>query len=330
MNPSLSLACGKLLLCFLLLPVEVSYSQTNRSESSTPTAPFAVVLGTAQDAGYPQAGCWKACCRTAWQSPEARRLPTSLAIVDPASRQRFLFDCSWQLPEQLHLLRPHQPRTDSPGLDGIFLTHGHIGHYTGLMHLGREVMGANKVPVYAMPRMKQFLQNNGPWSLLVKLENIQLNSLRDQTPVKLNDRVTVTPLTVPHRGEFTETVGFVIQMAAAGQDDTAVRSILFLPDIDKWSRWERKIETVLEQVDLAFLDATFFRNGEIPGRDMSEIPHPFVEESLLRFQNLEPAERNKIHFIHLNHTNPALDESSSAAQLIRRAGMHLAKQGQRY
>jgi len=29
-----------------------------------------------------------------------------------------------------------------------------MGHYTGLMHFGREVMGTNNLPVYAMPKMK--------------------------------------------------------------------------------------------------------------------------------------------------------------------------------
>ncbi|MEL7496790.1 MAG: MBL fold metallo-hydrolase [Planctomycetota bacterium] len=281
-----------------------------------------LVLGTAQDAGYPQAGCWKACCSPVWQDPSRGRFPTSIALLDHANKKRWLFDCTWQLPAQLQTLQVQLPREDSPGIDGIFLTHGHIGHYTGLMHLGREVMGSQNVPVYAMPRMTQFLKKNGPWSLLVELENIAIQQLAAGKAVKLTDRVQVTPIEVPHRGEFSETVGFLIK--------TDGQSVLYLPDIDKWSRWETKIEEVLRTVDLAFLDATFFQDGEIPGRNMSEIPHPFVEESLLRFQGLPASERAKIHFIHLNHTNPALDENSNAAQQIRRAGMHLAKQGEIY
>ena len=210
------------------------------------------------------------------------------------------------------------------------LTHGHIGHYTGLMHLGREVIGADNIPVFAMPRMSRFLQTNGPWSLLVKLKNIRLHEMKAETTVALNHRIAVEPITVPHRGEFTETVGLIVSLPVAGTEEPSTRKVLFLPDIDKWDRWERRIEDVIQTVDIAFLDATFFQNGEIPGRDMSQIPHPFIEESILRFQGLAAEQRAKIHFIHLNHTNPALDHSSPAAETIRKAGMHLAEQGKRY
>jgi len=281
--------------------------------------PFVLVLGVAQDAGYPQAGCLKSCCQGAWLDRKIRRMPSCVAIVDPKTGQRWLLDCTWQLPDQLNLLNQIFPRKESPGIDGVFLTHAHMGHYTGLMHFGREVMGTQKVPVHAMPRMKSFLEKNGPWSQLVKLNNIELHLMKSDKSIQLNDRLTVTPITVPHRDEFSETVAFVVK----GPNGTA----LYLPDIDKWSKWERSIEDFIAKVDIAFIDATFFANGEIAGRDMSQIPHPFVEESILRFQSLKGSERAKIHFIHLNHTNPALNPKSQAAAQIRKAGMNLAVEG---
>ena len=78
-------------------------------------------------------------------------------------------------------------------LTHILLTHAHIGHYTGLMYLGREVMGANSVPVYAMPRMEAFLRTNGPWSQLVYLHNIQLLELRQDSTIALSNALKVTP-----------------------------------------------------------------------------------------------------------------------------------------
>ena len=82
---------------------------------------------------------------------------------------------------------------DKPNLSGIFLTHAHMGHYTGLMWLGKEVMGAAKVPVHAMPRMAAYLRSNGPWSQLVKLENIELREMRAGEAVPMPGLV-VTPL----------------------------------------------------------------------------------------------------------------------------------------
>lgn len=285
-------------------------------------APYLVVLGIAQDAGYPQAGCRKACCTRVWAAPKERRHIVCLAIVDPMSRQRWLLECTPDFREQLHELDAIAPSKDTLGIDGILLTHAPIGHYAGLVHLGREVMGAHRVPVYAMPRMKRFLENNGPWSQLVTTENIAIRALGDGRPLKLNKRISVTPLLVPHRDEYSETVGFRIR----GPN----RSAVFIPDIDKWDRWKTKIEDIVREVDVAYLDGTFYANGELPGRDMSKISHPFIAESIQRLASLPKSERNKVRFLHFNHTNPVLDSASPATENVRAAGHHLAVEGERF
>jgi pyrroloquinoline quinone biosynthesis protein B len=285
-------------------------------------APHVQVLGIAQDAGHPQAGCYRPCCKSAWDDPGLGHRIASLAIVDPDAQQRWLIDASPDFPAQLRELDRSQDAATSAGLDGILLTHGHIGHYTGLMHLGREAMGAKRVPVYAMPRMQAFLEQSGPWELLTRLQNVTIETLTADEPVALNHRIRVRPIAIPHRGEYTETVGFIV----TGPE----RSVLYLPDIDKWDRWNTRIEDVLATVDRAYVDGTFFADGEIPGRSMADIPHPFVVESLSRFAALPDSERNKIHFTHLNHTNPLLQPDSPAGQRVTEAGMHVAIEGDRF
>ncbi|HLG17092.1 MAG TPA: MBL fold metallo-hydrolase [Blastocatellia bacterium] len=282
--------------------------------------PYAVVLGIAQDAGYPQAGCKKACCKDAWINPALRRRVASLAIVDPESGERWIVDATPDFKDQLRALDALQPVNGTPGLAGILLTHGHIGHYTGLMQLGREVIGASSVPVYAMPRMQDFLSKNGPWDLLVRLKNVSLVPLRDGEPVKLNARITVTPFLVPHRDEYTETVGFRIQGPK--------RAVVYMPDIDKWEKWSVRIEDAISGSDVAYVDGTFYEGDEV-GRDISEIPHPFISESLARFASLPAAERAKVRFIHLNHTNPALIVNSPARKRIEEAGFRVAEEMER-
>lgn len=279
--------------------------------------PFVVVLGIAQDGGYPQAGCNKECCKRYYYGKEKKHFVSCLAVVDPVSHERFLFDCTPDFPAQLHLLDSIFPAAKI--MDGIFLTHAHIGHYTGLMFLGRETMNANGVRVYAMPEMNRFLQNNGPWSLLVKLHNVELNPLHADSTIHLNERISVTPFLVPHRHEFTETVGYRIS--------TPAKSVIFLPDIDKWSSWDRDIIRVVKENDLLFLDGTFFRNGEL-GHDMSDIPHPFIEESMKLFESLSPGEKAKIYFIHFNHTNPSILNGSDAQEEIEKKGFHVTREGQ--
>jgi pyrroloquinoline quinone biosynthesis protein B len=288
--------------------------RTPGSAAAVPaTEPFAIVLGTAQDGGNPQAGTKPG---DAW-APEHRRLVASLAIVDPASGERWLIDATPDFREQLVALDEVAPVEGVPGLAGIFLTHAHVGHYAGLIHLGHEVIGADAVPVYAMPRMREFLGTNGPWDQLVRFRNIALRPLEDGAPVQLNERITITPFLVPHRDEYSETVGFRI--------DGPNRSVVFLPDIDKWERWDRRIEDVVSDVDVAYLDGTFHQDGEIPGRAMAEIPHPFIVETMRRFEGLLAGEREKIRFIHLNRTNPVASDTSAARRVVEDAGFGVAR-----
>lgn len=262
------------------------------AESLTPNGPYLVVLGIAQDAGYPQADCKKDCCRPVWAGEASGKMVSCVGLVDPTSDQAWMLDATPDFKDQLQALQEEAP------LAGIFLTHAHIGHYTGLMHLGREVMGAKEVPVYAMPKMAQFLTENGPWSQLVSLQNISLQPLKADSSFRLTQDLQIRPLLVPHRDEFSETVGYEIIGPA--------KKAIFIPDIDKWEKWDRDINTVVEQVDYALLDGSFYQEGEIPGRDMSQIPHPFVAETMARFDQLPVKERAKVHFIHLNHTNPLI------------------------
>lgn len=280
-----------------------------------------IVLGTAQDAGAPQLGNND---DPAWDEPSLKRLATSLGLLDHSNQQRFLFEATPDIREQLHRLDTYKKfSSDKPGLAGVFLTHAHIGHYAGLMFFGHESMGAKNLPVYVMPRMEKYLRENGPWEQLVNFQNIALRSLENQTRMGLGNHVSVTPYQVPHRDEYSETVGFVIH--------TQKRSALFVPDIDSWDLWEEKfdirIEDKISEVDFAFIDASFYDNNEIPGRDMSQFPHPRIVFMMHRFKDLSKIDQKKIYFIHLNHTNPARFPNSAQAKRIRDSGFNIAQEG---
>lgn len=281
-----------------------------------------LVLGTLQDGGSPHAGCTKNCCKALFTKPDPERKVVSLGLIDHAAGKRFLMEATPNLSEQMKELQTFLPKAVTETPDGILLTHAHIGHYAGLMFLGREAMNASKVPVYAMPVMQQFLQRNGPWDQLLKLENIQLMNYNTTGSTELSANLQVTPLQVPHRDEYSETVGYVIE----GPNKKA----LFIPDIDKWAKWNRDIVEIIRDVDLAFVDATFYDSTEISNRNIREIPHPLVTESLKKFEVLSPAERDRIYFIHLNHTNPLLNPASEASKTVTRTGMHIARKGMQF
>ncbi|GIT66017.1 MAG: hypothetical protein Ct9H300mP24_3950 [Candidatus Neomarinimicrobiota bacterium] len=113
----------------------------------------------------------KECCEEKWDNLPQNARVSSIAIVDPATKKSWIIDATPDFALQLTAIDNQ--------LNGIFLTHAHIGHYTGLIHLGREVMGGKEVPVYAMPRMKQFLETKGPWNQLVNLGNISIQEIND-------------------------------------------------------------------------------------------------------------------------------------------------------
>ena len=281
-----------------------------------------VVLGAGQDAGAPQIG------NVGDTGP--RLLPASLALIDRKAGKRYLFDATPAITEQLAMLDAIAPPAHGLGIDGIFLTHAHIGHYLGLAWLGREAAGARGVPVYAMPRMAAFLRDNGPWSQLVALGNIDLRSLEDlQTawnPDEQDKRLWVAAYPAPHRDEYSETVGFGIMPGSA--------SALYLPDIDRWQGWDAMTGlTLIDQIrghNLVFIDATFWDDNELPGRDMREIPHPRVTTTMDLLQSLPAEERAKVHFIHYNHTNPIRDPASAQSQQVLERGFNIARRGDRY
>ena len=278
-------------------------------------SPYVIVLGIAQDGGVPHASCSKSCCINRWDKPEEKVMVTSLGIVDPNSNETWMIDATPDFPKQLEMLTGNNIEK----LKGIFLTHAHIGHYTGLMHLGREVMGAQSVPVYAMPKMTKFLRSNGPWSQLVDLNNIEIKKLKKNRTIVLNKRISITPFIVPHRDEFSETVGYRIK----GPN----KSLVFIPDIDKWEKWNKNLIEVATKNDYTLIDGSFYTEDELPGRDMSEIPHPFIIESMEALKGL--TDKSDIHFIHFNHTNPVLNLDSKVKKDILNAGFNIAKSGEK-
>ena len=292
-----------------------SWSQTKGTASDVEV----VVLGITQDAGFPQADCQKACCANLLKEQVQDHHVSCLGVIDHRSRQMWLLDATPDFTHQLHTLQSFSRSAIPYDLAGIIITHAHIGHYTGLMYLGREAMDAQNVNVFCLPRMKTFLESNGPWSQLVTLGNIQLFPIQAEATIQLTEQVALSTILVPHRDEFSETAGIVVSSKSG--------KALFIPDIDKWEKWDRDINDFIRDVDMAFLDGTFYENGELPNRDMSEIPHPFVEESMSLFQDLSDIERKKIHFIHLNHTNPLLDPNSEASEKVLKKGYKVAREG---
>ena len=278
------------------------------------------VLGTIQDGGIPHMGCSKECCTNYFENKSIRIGVSSIGISNFKYETNYIVDATPDVNFQLQALIGNT--NPSEKLDGIFLTHAHMGHYAGLLNFGRESLNSNNIPVYLMPKFFDFISNNGPWDQLVSLNNIKLQRIFNNEKVILHNNLSFTPILVPHRDEYSETVGYIIE----GNRKKA----LYIPDIDKWAKWSISITEMIKNVDYAFLDGTFFDEKEINNRDISEIPHPFIIESLELFNNLENIDKAKVYFIHLNHTNPVLNKNSEEYKRVILSGFNVAEPGMEF
>ncbi len=278
------------------------------------------VLGTIQDGGIPHMGCSKECCVNYFEHKSIRIGVSSIGVSNFKYETNYIVDATPDVNFQLQTLIGNT--NPSEELDGIFLTHSHMGHYAGLLNFGRESLNSNNIPVYLMPRFFDFISNNGPWDQLVSLNNIKLQRIYNNEKVILHNNLSFTPILVPHRDEYSETVGYLIE----GNKKRA----LYIPDIDKWAKWNISIAEMIKNVDYAFLDGTFFDEKEINNRDISEIPHPFIIESLELFNNLENIDKAKVYFIHLNHTNPVLNKNSEEYKRVILSGFKVAEPGMEF
>ena len=269
-----------------------------------------VILGSAQDGGVPQLGMK--------QSRGPERTASSIAVIGRAGGAA-LFDASPDLRRQHRTLlteQDYRTRTAANVFDDVFLTHAHMGHYSGLVHFGREAHNAAGVACHGTESMHDFLARNEPWASLLRNGHLAWSEPDAESGWTLWNEVRVTALRVPHRAEHTDTVAYSIADLETGW------SVLYLPDIDDWDAWPGHVG-VIDSHDVALLDGTFFDDSEEVGRPLSDIPHPRVADSVRRFRHVSA----RVVFTHLNHTNPVTDPGSRQARALAEAGFDVAFDG---
>lgn len=287
----------------------------------------ALVLGSVQDAGLPQVGCYTERCEAgrALHAAGRGRFVSSLALVEPEAGRFYLVDATPDITRQIDLIvepafRRHA--AERRPFDGIFLTHAHIGHYTGLAVLGNEGLGIRDTPVYCTEAMASYLGDNQPWALLIDQRRIVPRPLALDRWHRIDEHLEVQLWKVPHRDEFADTVGFVFRGPEA--------SLLFLPDINSWTLWERDVADAVASVDVALLDGSFWSLDEVPGRSIEDIPHPLMTQTMDVLQDVVDRRAARVVLTHLNNSNPALDEGGPQQAEVARRGFEIAREGMRF
>ena len=270
--------------------------------------PSVLVLGSGQDGGSPQLGQATGVGGTRTASSVAVRSPNgSIVLLDasPDIRSQGSRLLAWA----------HYPSDRSRFVDAVALTHGHMGHYAGLLHFGKEAANAALLPLLATASMLAFLTANEPWRTLTAAGHLRPYPLDGEVPIDTS--LSVAGIGVPHRAEFTDTVALSIVVRGAPW-------FLYLPDIDSWDAWP-DAEEVIAAHDIALLDATFSSSSELPGRDMEAIAHPLVPDTIARFKHLTSTTR--IVLGHINHSNQLADPLADVANRARDQGFMVAHDG---
>ena len=270
----------------------------------------AIVLGSGQDGGAPQFGSStrRGSARTA-SSIAVRSSTGALVLLDVTPDLRM----QWQRLDGLGWVS-----NGTDDLAAIAITHGHMGHYAGLVHLGKEAANVSGLPTVALPSVHAFLHGNEPWGTLYSAGHL---TPHDATaPFRVDDEVTIAAIRVPHRAEFTATAAFSVRVEG-------VPWLLYLPDIDAWDEWD-EAQDVIGEHQISLVDATFSSPDELPGRDIGSIRHPLVADTVDRFATLTGDRR--IVLTHLNHSNPVTESDSDIARTAAWAGFEVAFDGMRF
>ena len=269
-----------------------------------------IILGSGQDDGIPHTACYCDACKKAREHPHGRRYGPSIAIFDNEKDFCYLIDASPDFKYQLDMLRKEidgKKGNHTIPVNGIFLTHAHVGHCLGLVHLGKEAANEKEVPVFCTQKMSEFLSENYPFAFLVENRNITLTTITPHRKLEF-DGFTCTPVLVPHRSEMADTVGYIIESR---------KRVLYVPDVDEWTD---DIIDEINKADLAFIDGTFYSEDELPR--FREVPHPPILETIDRLKDTQ----TMVYFTHINHTNP-VNRKGKERRFVERKGFKIAYDG---
>ena len=282
------------------------------------------ILGTAQDGGIPQAGCSCERCNEAHKDLKLRKYPVSLGIIG-TDGSKHIIEVTKNLSEQLMIWSTNGNELFIP--ETVSITHLHLGHVEGIGQFGKPVMASKEVDVFLSHKNKNIFDERSDIKLMIEENNIRTHAKNFNQlfePMQ-GCGFSLQFISIPHRSELGDTAAIIIK----GNK----RNILFMPDQDSWKETleyysKENIREFLKMFDIneALIDGTFWSMEELPGRNISEIPHPTIQDSLkLLGKRMENDPR--ISFLHLNHSNPVNDIGSKQRKIVEENGWRVSEIG---
>lgn len=259
------------------------------------------ILGSVQDGGVPHLGCECEVCEAARDDCRNEKFVASVLLKENAKDDsvRYMIDASPDIRRQIK----------GDYLDGVFVSHGDLGHIAGLLYFGHESANISSLPTYATEKTYEFLRKNDPYRLLLDRENLRVNEIEDGDEIDIQGGV-IEVMEVEHSALSTDTIAFKIR----GEEKT----VYYLSDIDEWSP---AVKEAIQEADIAIIDGTFWSRDEIDRYE--EVPHPPIRETMDLMENYT----TEIYFTHMNHTNPVLREDSEERKELEERGFGVVEEG---
>ena len=274
------------------------------------------VLGIAQDGGHPQPGCLRPCCANITEP----HYPVSLGIRS-SEGTNLLIEATRNLGDQFTIWGQTK-------VAHLLLTHAHLGHVDGLGLFGREAIAARDIELHVSDDMYHLIDRTPQWNLMVQQGVFNIRTFTAGDVVFSQGDLSIEAVRVPHRAELSDMHAFILRGPS--------KSLLFLTDHDTWKETltVHNCSTIREllnklNVDIAFIDGTFWSEDELAGRNQATVPHPPVLQTLKMLGNKKQGDPDII-FTHLNHTNPLYNRNSEQYAEVERLGWSVAHQGQRF
>jgi pyrroloquinoline quinone biosynthesis protein B len=291
------------------------------------------ILGSAAGGRFPQwnCGCGNCIAVRAKEFSGKARTQAQLALSADGLTW-FLAGASPDLASQIESSAALHPRAlrDSP-IAGVVLASADLDHVVGLLLL-RELQ---PLRVYAAPSILRILrEENSMFGMLNRVEpQVVWTPMTPDAPFPLLSadgkdsglRCEVHYLSGRYP-KYVKTKDLAPDQATAALffESASGKRVAYVPAVGSLS--EALLEKI-EHVDLLLFDGTFWSDDELQrvqgsGETAHQMGHIPVEESLRLLKNSK-VERKM--FIHLNNTNPILNEASPEHQAVRQAGWELAE-----
>ena len=295
------------------------------------------VLGSAAGGGFPQWNCNCPQC-SAGRGGSRHHLPRTQSSIAVTANETdwLLINASPDVLQQIKAfpaLQPARALRDT-GIAAVLLMDAQIDHTTGLLMLREH---RQKLPLYCHPLVREDLSSGNPlFKVLSHYCDIDWRELQLQTAFQVPalsglqfealPLISNAPPYSPHRDKPQpgDNVGLSVKDQASG------KTLFYAPGL---GQMEPHVWQAMQQADCVLVDGTLWTYDEMialgaskkTSRAMGHMPQSGAD-GMIEWLDKLPAHVRKI-LIHINNTNPILDDSSPQRQTLTAHGIEVAFDG---